>query len=135
MDDNYSKMLSFLASDKFKELIRFGIVGVLATVVHYGIYLLLLHIMNESIAYSIGYIVSFIGNFLASNYFTFKTKPTAKKGVGFVLSHFINYLLHIILLNVFIYIGVHSEWAPVPVFLLVIPVNFLLVRTALKKLN
>ena len=91
--------------------------------------------MNESIAYSIGYIVSFIGNFLASNYFTFKTKPTAKKGLGFAVSHFINYLLHITLLNVFILIGVSRMWAPVPVFIIVIPVNFLLVRTALKKLN
>lgn len=126
-------MQTFLASEKLKEIIRFGIVGVLATIVHYGIYLLLLHIMNESLAYSIGYIVSFIGNFLASNYYTFKTKPTAKSGLGFAFSHLINFLMHLSLLNLFLWIGIKAEVAPIPVFFIVVPVNFLLVRFFLKK--
>ena len=65
--------------EKLGEIIRFGIVGVLATALHYGIYLGLRWMwpfMNVSVAYSIGYLVSFVGNFLASNYFTFRTKPT-----------------------------------------------------------
>lgn len=124
---------NLITTEKFREIIRFGIVGVLATIVHYGVYLMLVLIMNESIAYSIGYIVSFIGNFLASNYFTFKTRPTAKKGLGFAFSHLINYLMHLSLLTFFIWAGIKAEFAPIPVFLIVVPVNFILVKFFLKK--
>lgn len=118
--------------DKILEFIRFGIVGALATLIHYGIYLMLLSLMNENIAYSIGYAISFIANFFASNYFTFKTKPDMKKGLGFGLSHIINYCLHIVFLNIFIFIGIKDAYAPIPVFAIVVPINFFIVRYFLK---
>lgn len=120
-------------SQNILEFVRFGIVGVLATLIHYGIYLMLLSLMNENIAYSIGYVISFIANFFASNYFTFKTKPDMKKGLGFGLSHIINYCLHIIFLNLFIFIGIKEKYAPIPVFAIVVPINFFLVRYFLRE--
>lgn len=93
---------------------------------------LLCVLMLPAIAYTIGYAISFILNFYLSNIFTFNTKPTVRKGIGFGISHFINYLLHIGLLSLFIWIGVPERWAPLPVFALVVPVNFLLVRFVLK---
>ena len=119
-------------STTLREAIRFCIVGVLATIVHYGIYLLLKGVINVSVAYTIGYVISFIGNFVLTNVYTFKTQATAKKGIGFVICHVINYLLHIGLLNVFIWLGVPSSLAPIPVYCIVVPVNFLLVRKVLK---
>lgn len=116
----------------FYEMIRFGIVGIIATIIHYGIYLALNLIIVSWIAYSIGYGISFLGNFYLSNKFTFKTKPTFKKGVGFGLSHFINYLLQVILLSVFIKLGIPDKYAPIPVFCIAVPVNFLMVRFVLK---
>ena len=119
-------------STTFREAIRFCIVGVLATIVHYGIYLLLKGFINVSVAYTIGYVISFIGNFILTNVYTFKTQATTKKGIGFVICHVINYLLHIGLLNVFIWMGVPSSLAPIPVYCIVVPVNFLLVRKVVK---
>lgn len=119
-------------STTLREAIRFCIVGVLATIVHYGIYLLLKGVINVSLAYTIGYVISFIGNFVLTNVYTFKTQATAKKGIGFVICHVINYLLHIGLLNVFIWMGVPSSLAPIPVYCIVVPVNFLLVRKVVK---
>lgn len=119
-------------STTLREAIRFCIVGVLATIVHYGIYLLLNGVINVSVAYTIGYVISFIGNFVLTNVYTFKTQATAKKGIGFVICHVINYLLHIGLLNVFIWLGVPSSLAPIPVYCIVVPVNFLLVRKVVK---
>lgn len=116
----------------FYEIIRFGIVGVIATIIHYGIYLALNLIIVSWIAYSIGYGISFLCNFYLSNKFTFKTKPTIKKGIGFGLSHFINYLLQVILLSIFIQLGVPDNYAPLPVFCIAVPVNFLMVRFVLK---
>lgn len=119
-------------STTLREAIRFCVVGVLATIVHYGIYLLLKGVINVSVAYTIGYVISFIGNFVLTNVYTFKTQATAKKGIGFVICHVINYLLHIGLLNVFIWLGVPSSIAPIPVYCIVVPVNFLLVRKVVK---
>ena len=118
--------------NKRREFFRFILVGVLATATNYGIYFYLCVLMLPAIAYTIGYAISFILNFYLSNIFTFNTKPTVRKGIGFGISHFINYLLHIGLLSLFIWIGVPERWAPLPVFALVVPVNFLLVRFVLK---
>lgn len=115
------------------QFVRFGLVGVFATAFHYGIYWFLMHYMNASIAYSIGYALSFVANFFLTSYFTFKKKATVKKGVGFVLSHGVNYLLHIVLLNVFFWMGLSKTFAPIPVYCIVVPVNFLLVRYVFKK--
>lgn len=117
---------------EFKEIIRFGIVGVLSTVIHYGIYLVLNTMIISWIAYSIGYGVSFLCNFYLSNKFTFKTKATVRKGFGFALSHLINYLLQVILLGLFIRFGFQEEYAPIPVFCISVSINFLMVRFVLK---
>lgn len=115
-----------------KEFIRFGVVGVLATALHYGIYYFLQSFINVNVAYTTGYVISFIVNFYLTSYFTFGTTPSWKKLVGMGGAHLVNYLLHIILLNVFLYLGVSKAWVPVPVFAIAIPVNFLFVRFVFK---
>lgn len=120
---------------RWKEVIRFCVVGGFATVVHYGIYLLLQVWMWAWLAYTMGYALSFLMNYVLTNYFTFKTKPTVQNGVGFVISHAVNYGLHIGLLELFLWIGLSNVWAPIPVYCIVIPVNFLLVRFVFKNLN
>ena len=118
----------------FDELVRFGIVGVTATAIHYGIYWLLMHVINVTVAYSIGYALSFICNFLLSSYFTFRRKASVKKGFGFGMAHGVNYLLHVAFLNLFLWMGVSKSLAPFPVFAIVVTINFLLVRFVFKKL-
>lgn len=113
---------------KWQEAIRFCIVGGLATIVHYGVYLLLQMWMWTWLAYTIGYALSLVINYILTNCFTFKTKPSLKNGVGFIISHAINYGLHIGLLELFLCFGVSEVWAPIPVYCIVIPVNFLLLR-------
>ena len=127
-------------SQKLREFIRFAFVGVIATGIHYGIYLLLLWLYDieqdettyADTAYTIGYVLSFLCNLWLTAHFTFREKLTIKRGGGFTLSHIINYLLHIALLSLFLWLGVPNEWAPIPVSCLVIPINFILVRTVFK---
>jgi putative flippase GtrA len=116
-----------------KEFACFVIVGIFATVLHYGIYYLLMHVINVNVAYTIGYFLSFIVNFFLTSYFTFGVAPSWMKLLGMSGAHLINYLLHMILLNVFLYIGISKVWAPLPVFSIAIPINFILVRFAFKK--
>lgn len=115
-----------------KEAVRFGIVGVVATATHYGIYYLLQPHINVNIAYTTGYALSFIANFYLTSYFTFGTKPSWRKLMGMGGAHLINYLLHLALLNLFLFMGITKTWAPVPVFAIAIPINFLLVRFVFK---
>ncbi|WP_302561195.1 GtrA family protein [Phocaeicola sartorii] len=115
-----------------KEAIRFGIVGVVATATHYGIYYLLQPHINVNIAYTTGYALSFIANFYLTSYFTFGTKPSWRKLMGMGGAHLVNYLLHLALLNLFLFMGITKTWAPVPVFAIAIPINFLLVRFVFK---
>ncbi len=130
----FTKIGSVIRSDKFRELVRFGIVGTVATLIQYAIYWLFNQIIGwgASSSLTIGYIISFVFNFFLSNYYTFKTKPSLKKGLGFGLSHGINYVLQIVFLNFYMWIGVPEQWAPLPMFATVIPINFLLVRFVLK---
>ena len=140
MESFRNTLSELINSPKVHEFIRFTIVGVVATGIHYGIYLLLLWIYEigqdetiyTNIAYTIGYIISFLCNLWLTAHFTFREKLTIKRGGGFALSHVINYLLHLAFLSLFIWLGVPNKWAPIPVYCLVIPINFILVRTVFK---
>ena len=114
------------------EFIRFGIVGGLCTALQYSIYYLLQLYINVNIAYTLGYVLSFMANFYLTSYFTFGTTPSWKKLIGMGGAHAVNYALHILLLNLYLRIGISQEWAPIPVFAIAIPVNFLLVRFVFK---
>ena len=126
------------------EVIRFGIVGITATLLQYLIYRLLLrlaiHLDVEAgthtlstVAMTIGYVVSFIYNFIASTRFTFRVKANARRGAGFLFSHVVNYSLQMLTLNLFLFLGIGKQWAPIPMFCVCVPINFLLVRFFLKR--
>ncbi len=117
------------------EILRFGIVGVVATVLHYVIYWILQHWINVNVAYSIGYFLSFIANYFLSAQFTFREKTTTRNGIGFAGAHLFNYLFQMVLLNIFLWLGVSKALAPLPVYCIAVPVNFILVRTVFKKLS
>ena len=127
-----NKFKQLIIHQKFREFVRFAIVGLSATGIHYGIYYLLNLFVNVNVAYSIGYVVSWFVNLYLTAHFNFKIPLSFKKGVGFALSHFINYLLHMLFLNLFLAIGMSEEIAPLFVFAVVIPINFLLVRFVFK---
>ena len=130
------KLLSY---PKLMEFIRWGCVGVVATAVHYGVYYLLKEFVTPqtdfwlNVDYTFGYVISFFGNFFLSAYFTFHEKPSLKKGFGFGIAHAINYGLHILFLNLFLWFCLSSTIDPIFVFIIVVPINFLMVRFVFKK--
>ena len=118
--------------ETFGELVRFAIVGTTAEALHYGIYWVLQHWINVNIAYTIGYVLSFLVNYYLSAHFTFKAKTSAKNGIGFGGAHLVNYLLHIVLFNFFLWIGLSRELAPIAVLAIAVPANFVMVRFVFK---
>ena len=114
------------------EFVRFGLVGGFCTALHYGLYWVMQMAINVNIAYTLGYVISFVANFYLTSYFTFGSAPSWKKLFGMAGAHGVNYLLHMVLLNLFLWIGLSNELAPLPVFAIAIPVNFILVRFVFK---
>lgn len=123
---------NLLSKDIIGEVIRFGVVGCFATALHYFIYWLFSKWMNINIAYTIGYAISFVCNFFLTSFFTFKEKASVKRGIGFGGAHLFNYLFQLGLLNFFIWMGVSKDLAPLPVYAIAIPINFLMVRFVFK---
>lgn len=120
------------SESKFSELIRFGLVGGLATIIQYVVYVLFVDYVDipPVVATMVSYAISFVANFFLSNYFTFHTRPNAKKGIGFSLSHLINMGLQVGLVAIFKNF-VDETWALLPAMAICIPINFFLVRFAL----
>lgn len=115
--------------NKLRTLVKFCIVGVIATAVHYGIYYLLYRYIGINISYALGYLISFCLNFYLSAVFTFKTTMTFHRGIGFAVSHAVNFGLHMLFLNVFNhYFVIDQRFIPFLVYSIVIPINYLMVH-------
>ena len=125
--------LDHLDKQKRDELRRFFMVGATAVAIQYGTYLLLIEWLPPTVANTIAYGVSLLFNYIASTRFTFRVKPTAKRGAGFALAHLVNYLLQTILLAFFLWLDWGKGISMLPVFAICVPVNFILVRYFLKR--
>ena len=114
----------------FGEIIRWGLVGGLATAINWGVYWVLQHWLNYNVSYIIGFVVSFACNYYLSAKFTFKKKTSVTNGVGFGVAHLTGLGIRLLLLNLFVYLGVPKAYAAVPADVIALPIQFLLVRFA-----
>lgn len=126
---NLKKLIN--GNSRLSEIVRFGLVGGLATVLQYAFYVILVNVVHVRAVPSsmISYGLSFIINFFLSSYFTFHSRPNAKKGAGFALSHLFNMGLQTGLVAIFKEI-VGPTLALLPAMAICIPVNYILVRFA-----
>lgn len=116
------------------QFIRFCIVGTVAAGIHYGIYYVLLRVgAGHNLAYATGYIISFVCNFIATSYFTFRSSLSWGRFAGFAGSHAVNFLLHMTLLNVFLWIGMHELIAPIAVMLVAMLVQYAILNLVFRK--
>lgn len=126
------KLKELITSDsRVSEILRFCMVGGLATAIQYGIYVVFVDAVHVKAVPStlISYSISFIFNYLLSSYFTFHKKPSTQNMLGFVSSHAINMGLQTGIVAIFKGI-VGNTLALLPAFAICIPVNYLMVRYA-----
>lgn len=126
------RTISMIKRETFGEMFRFAVVGTISTVMNYVIYWILQHWINVNIAYTIGYVLSFFVNYWLSAHVTFHEQTSAKNGIGFGGAHLFNYCLHIALLNIFLWLGLSRELAPLGVYAIAVPTNFFMVRFVFK---
>lgn len=126
---NLKKLLN--GDSRLSEIMRFGMVGGVATCLQYGLYVVFVNAVGVRAVPStlISYGISFVFNFLLSSYFTFHKRPTAQNGLGFALSHLFNLGLQTGLVAIFKEI-VGPTLALLPALAICIPTNYLLVRFA-----
>lgn len=115
--------------------VRFAAVGGVATAVNYGTYVILIRNFDNlypAIAYVLAFCVSISCNFVLSSYFTFGVKPTRARAVKFLTAHLINLFNELVLLEIWLWVGVPKLYAPLCVFVVAFPVNYFMVRFALR---
>ena len=116
-----------------KEFIKFGIVGVINTINHQVINLLLLNLIGAYLAHMVGLIVSMIGSFLMNTYFTYKTKPSLKKILMFPLTYLPTLFGSTIGLYVLIeWIGIPEEYASFMATIVMVPFSYIISSFILK---
>ena len=128
MDSRYPKIDKLLHNAKFMQFVRFVLNGGLSAAIHYAIYYLLLFFFAANAAYIAGYLISFVNNFFLTCYFTFRKKPSWKRFIGFSGSHALNFGLHVVLFNIFLWMGVHKLIIPFFVMGIAMIVQFFVLR-------
>lgn len=128
MDTQYPKIDRLLHNAKFMQFVRFVLNGGLSAAIHYAIYYVLLFFASANVAYITGYLISFVNNFFLTCYFTFRTKPSVQRFLGFSGSHALNFGLHVVLFNIFLWMGVHKLITPLLVMGIAMMVQFFVLR-------
>ena len=97
---------------KYRSAVRFVLVGAFGTGLQYGIYYLLLGLFQQhwpetmiltSLAFTIGFVMEMIYNYLLTSFYTFRVRPTWKNAGGFLVGRAINFVIQLLLLNCLIY--------------------------------
>lgn len=123
-----------MTNEKLAEFIRFCIVGSFCA----GIDLLVFNIFNFFFPYQVciimGFLVSWIVNYVLSSYWTFKEKPTKMNFVGMMLAHTVNLLVvRMGLMYLFVdVLLINSRIAYVPTLVIAAVTSFILVRFSFK---
>lgn len=126
------KLSKFARSEsRLSEILRFCLVGGLATVLQYGIYVVFVNAVGVKAVPStlISYGISFVFNYVLSSYFTFHKKPSTQNMLGFVASHAVNMGMQTGLVAIFKGI-IGNTLALLPALAICIPLNYLMVRYA-----
>ena len=130
-----SRVQTLIRSLYESAFVRFAAVGAVATGVNYVTYVVLVRHFDSlppAVAYVCAFCVSIVCNFLLSSYFTFRVRPSAARAVKFLAAHLINLFNELALLEIWLWAGVEKLYAPLCVFVVAFPVNFLMVRFALR---
>lgn len=115
------------------EVMRFVLTGGFCTALQYGLYVVFYEAVGVSPVVStvISYAISFVVNFILSSFFTFHSGPTARKGLGFAVSHLVNMGMQTGLVALFKEI-MPPVLALLPALVICVPCNYFMVRYVFK---
>ena len=110
-----------------KKFLSFLFVGVINTLITYGIYYFLLRWINYNIAYSISYISGIVISYYLNSVVVFKKKINIKTFLKFPIVYVAQYICNLLFMNLFIiYLYIPEKIAPILVIILTVPITFFL---------
>ena len=127
------KTLTGYLPKRYRSAVRFVLVGALGTGLQYGIYYLLLGLFQQhwpemmiltSLAFTIGFVMEMIYNYLLTSFYTFRVRPTWKNAGGFLVGRAINFVIQLLLLNCLIWLHMSEEWAGIAAIALAGVINY-----------
>ena len=123
-------------SQSFGELIRFCIVGTIATSIDAAVFYLVRQIAAYQVALISGYFISLVVNYFLTVIWTFKQIPSVNNAIAVVLAHLFN--LFVVRMGVMYLLveqlSVNDKYAYIPTVILSVATNFIIVRFLVKRL-
>ncbi|MFJ8668314.1 GtrA family protein [Streptomyces sp. NPDC093600] len=112
------------------QVVRFALVGLVNTATYYGLYLLFMRAMPYLAAHVAAFLLSMVGSFFLTSYFTYRTRPTWRKFLLFPLTNAANFVITTVGIYLMVDIaGLDSRYAPLLAAAAAVPVTFLVSRT------
>jgi len=113
-------------------VVRFGMVGVLNTLVYYLLYLGLREVMPYLVAHTVAFVLSMIGSFFVNCLYTFRQRPTWRRFLLFPLSNATNFAVTTVGLYVLVqFAGTNQRVAPLLVAAVAVPATFVVANLVL----
>ena len=118
---------------KYRSAVRFMLVGAFGTALQYGIYYLLLMVVQRqwpdvgiltSVAFTAGFVVEMVCNYFLTSYYTFRVKPSLKNIGGFLFGRALNYVIQLLFLHTMIWLHISEEWAGIIAIMLAGVINY-----------
>ena len=118
------------------ELIRFCIVGTIATGIDAAVFYLVRQIATYQVALISGYFISLVANYFLTVIWTFKKNPSVNNAIAVLFAHLFN--LFIVRMGVMYLLveglSVDDRYAYIPTVFLSVFTNFIIVRFLVKRL-
>ncbi len=146
------RTLTSRLKEPLRSVVRFMVVGLIATIIQYLLYDLLLMLFTDpygnisslraNAAYLGAFMLEAVVNYLLTSFYTFSTKPTLKNFGGFISSRVVNLIVQIGLLNLCLVLLARWEevmdihrWSGVIAILLAGIINYFVLRVFFHKKN
>lgn len=115
------------------QVFKFGLVGLLNTMVTYILYIILLNKFQYSLAYSISYVVGIVVSYFFNTFFVFKQPITIDRFLKFPIVYLVQYLLNLLLMFVFVNkLFMNEKIVLLMSIVITFPITFLISRYVLK---
>lgn len=118
-----------------KYLLKFGIVGILNTLIQNGIYFVLV-LLNVQflISQTLSFLIAFLGSYVLNSKFTYQVPMSWKQLVSFFLANVPAYLIQLLVLVIVVEgFGIEKSIALCCTLFITIPLSFILVSVSMLK--
>lgn len=126
----WQRLTELFRSGRFREFLRFCVVGGICTLIDAGVFYALHSITGYRLAMIVGFCVSIFVNYILNIYWSFKEKPTLKNAIGVLAAHLFNiFVVRMSLMWLFVDVAKMTDSiAYLPTLAISMVTNFVIIR-------